>query len=46
MLVKVASVRDDLSLHEVAEIAREYGRRNISVASDILSGPDPSEDGT
>ena len=46
MLVKVANVRDDLSLHEVAEIAREYGRRNISVASDILSGPDPSEDGT
>ena len=46
MLVKVAHVRDDVSLHDVAEIARDYGRRNISVASDILSGQDPSEDGT
>ena len=38
MLVKVARVDGSMPLHEVAELARDYGRRNISVASDILSG--------
>jgi PTS system mannose-specific IIA component len=46
MLVKVAGLKDGLSVHEAAETAREYGRRNISVASDILTGADPSEDDT
>ncbi len=43
MLVKVARVDADLPLHEVAELARDYGRRNISVASDVLAGRDSSE---
>ena len=45
MLVKLATLKDGHSLHEVAEIARDYGRRNISVASDILTGAEPTEDG-
>lgn len=40
MLVKVARLREDQPLHEVAELARDYGQRNISVASDVLSGRD------
>lgn len=43
MLVKVASTRDSYSVHEMAELAREYGRRNISVAGDILAGADPED---
>jgi PTS system mannose-specific IIA component len=43
MLVKVAGLRDPMSIHEVAELAREYGRRNISVASDVLSGREQPE---
>lgn len=46
MLVKVARIKDGVSVHEAAEVAREYGRRNISVASDILSGTEKSEDGS
>ena len=38
MLVKVAGVKEATSVHELAEIARESGQQNISVASDILSG--------
>jgi len=38
MLVKVARQREPMPLHELAEVACEYGRRNISVASDILAG--------
>jgi len=41
MLVKVASLKEDMPLHSVAELARDYGRRNISVASDVLTGEDP-----
>ena len=46
MLVKVARLREEMPLHELAELARDYGRKNISVASDILSGHDGSEDGS
>lgn len=42
MLVKVARVKDPESLAEVAEIARDYGRRNISIASEVLAGGDRS----
>ncbi len=42
MLVKIARQNQDLQLHELAELARDYGRRNISVASDILSGAETS----
>ena len=38
MLVKIARPPDGITLHELAELAKDYGRRNISVASDILSG--------
>lgn len=44
MLVKVASLREPLPVHEIAELAREYGRRNISVASDVLTGAESDED--
>jgi PTS system mannose-specific IIA component len=43
MLVKVARLRDPMPIHEVAELAREYGRRNISVATDVLSGKERPE---
>lgn len=43
MLVKVSRQPEDASLHELAEVARDYGRRNISVASDILSGKEKDE---
>ena len=46
MLVKAAGLKDGLTVHEVAEVAREYGRRNIAVASDILTGADPTEEET
>ena len=36
MLVKVARSREDKSIHDLAELACEYGRKNISVASDLL----------
>ena len=42
MLVKIARQNQELPLHELAELARDYGRRNISVASDILSGTEKS----
>jgi PTS system mannose-specific IIA component len=45
MLVKVGRlVSQDNSLHEVAEIARDYGRRNIAVASDVLAGLDKADE--
>jgi PTS system mannose-specific IIA component len=43
MLVKVARLEENMALHEVAELARDYGRRNISVASDVLAGRGRSE---
>lgn len=46
MLVKLARVKTDLSVAEAAKLAQETGRRNISVANDILAGrakPDAGE---
>jgi PTS system mannose-specific IIA component len=40
MLVKMGRVREPMSLDEAARLARDYGRRNISVASDVLAGSD------
>jgi PTS system mannose-specific IIA component len=37
MLVKVARHKPGVGIHELAETARDYGRRNISVASDLLA---------
>jgi PTS system mannose-specific IIA component len=44
MLVKIARVKDETSVRELAEVARDYGRRNISVASEVLSGAEKAED--
>ena len=38
--VKMGRVREPMSLDEAARLARDYGRRNISVASDVLAGSD------
>jgi PTS system mannose-specific IIA component len=46
MLVKSACQKEDLPLHELAELAQEYGRRNISVATDILAGREKAGDGS
>ena len=40
MLIKLGSLRDDKSLDELALFIKEYGQRNISVASEVL--PDGS----
>ena len=44
MLVKIGRVADGSSLVEIAQIARDYGRRNISIASEVLAGENRSED--
>jgi mannose PTS system EIIA component len=38
MLIKLASVRDNAGLKEAGEMARDAGRKYISVASEVLSG--------
>jgi len=38
MLIKLASWGEGKSLAEVAATMRDYGRRNISVASELLPG--------
>ncbi len=43
MLVKLASLKDPIATHEAASLARDYGQRNISVASDVLAARDPKE---
>lgn len=43
MLVKVARQKPEATIHELAEVARDYGRRNISVASDLLSSREPGK---
>lgn len=44
MLVKMAGLKPDLTLAETAELARDYGRNNISVASEILRGDGPESE--
>ena len=36
MLIKLATLREDKPLEELANFIKEYGRRNISVASELL----------
>jgi PTS system mannose-specific IIA component len=36
MLIKLATLREELPLEELARLVRDYGKRNISVASDLL----------
>jgi PTS system mannose-specific IIA component len=38
MLVRLASVRRDKSLAQAVDLAKEAGRKYISVASQVLSG--------
>ena len=38
MLIKLASVRSELSLQEAVNAAKEAGRKYISVASQVLAG--------
>ena len=40
MLIKLATLRDAGSLEELATFIKDYGRRNISVASEILPDGD------
>jgi PTS system mannose-specific IIA component len=40
MLVKLAALKDDKNLEDLATFIKEYGQRNISVASQLL----PEED--
>jgi hypothetical protein len=36
MLIKLATLRDEPPLDELATFIKEYGQRNISVASQLL----------
>ena len=38
MLIKLATLREEQSLEELATFIKEYGQRNISVASELLPG--------
>jgi mannose PTS system EIIA component len=37
MLLKLSDVKEDTTLHEFANFIKEYGKKNISLASEILS---------
>ena len=37
MLLKLADIKDDMTLKEFACFIKDYGKKNISVASEILS---------
>ena len=41
MLVKLATLTEDKPLEELATFVKEYGQRNISVASQLLPGSKP-----
>ena len=38
MLIKLATLREEKPLEELATFIKEYGQRNISVASELLPG--------
>ena len=40
MLIKLATLRDEKNLEELASFIKDYGRRNISVASELVSESD------
>ncbi len=40
MLIKLATYREEKSLDEMASFIKDYGRRNISVASELVSQGD------
>ena len=37
MLIKLATLREEKSLDDIASFIKDYGRRNISVASELVS---------
>jgi PTS system mannose-specific IIA component len=39
MLIKFAACRGDGSLRKVAETLRDYGRRHITLAGEVLAKP-------
>jgi len=41
MLIKLATLRDERSLEDLARFIKDYGQRNISVAREILPEGDP-----
>jgi PTS system mannose-specific IIA component len=41
MLVKLATLESEKPLEDLASFIKDYGRRNISVASELVSGTDP-----
>ena len=41
MLIKLATLREETSLEELARFVKDYGRRNISVAREILPEEGP-----
>ncbi len=41
MLIKLATLRDERPLEDLARFIKEYGQRNISVAREILPEGDP-----
>ncbi len=41
MLIKLATLSEDMTLEELAKFIKSYGQRNISVASEILPERDP-----
>jgi PTS system mannose-specific IIA component len=41
MLIKLATLKEDKPLDELARFIKEYGRRNISVASELLPEGQP-----
>ena len=43
MLVKVAQLKETAPIHEVATLVRDYGRKNIRVASELLAGRDEED---
>lgn len=38
MLIKLASIRDERTLHDVASFIKSYGQKNILLAGEILKG--------
>ena len=44
MLVKVGKIDGEMPLEQVAALARDTGRKNISVASEVLAGSSGAEE--
>lgn len=38
MLIKLANLRDKMQLHDLAVFIKQYGQKNIVIASEVLEG--------